>query len=52
MLFSELHKIVVNKVTFVCFKGAIAPIDPLDPPLLHTKTWMFEVETWDLKFVA
>ena len=26
MLFSELHKIIVKKVTFVGFRGAIAPI--------------------------
>ena len=30
MLFSKLYKIMVNKVTFVCFTGAIAPIAP--PP--------------------
>ena len=29
MLFSELYKIMVNKVTFVGFGGAIAPIAPL-----------------------
>jgi len=33
MLFSELQKIIVKKVTFVDFRGAIAPIAPLDPPL-------------------
>ena len=33
MLFSELYKIMVKKVTFVGFRGAIAPIAPLDPPL-------------------
>ena len=35
MLFSELCKILVNKVTFVGFRGTIAPIapPPLDPPL-------------------
>jgi len=26
MLFSELYKILVNKVTFVGFKGSIAPL--------------------------
>ena len=32
MFFSELYKIMVNKVTFVGFRGAIAPIAfPLDP---------------------
>ena len=30
LLFSNLHKVVVNKVTFVDFGGAIVP--PLDPP--------------------
>jgi len=29
MLFSEFYKIMVNKVTFVAFRGAIAPIAPL-----------------------
>jgi len=33
MLFSELYKIMVKKVTFAGFRGAIAPIAPLDPPL-------------------
>jgi len=28
MLFSELYKIMVNKVTFVSFRGATAPIAP------------------------
>jgi len=32
MLFSELYKIMVNKDTFVDFRGAIAP--SLDSPLL------------------
>ena len=36
LLFSELYKIMVNEVTFVGFRGAIAPIAPLDPPLLGT----------------
>jgi len=31
MLFSELYKIMVNKVTFVGFRGQSPP---LDPPLL------------------
>jgi len=33
MLFSELYKIMVNKVTFVGFTGAIAPAASLAPPL-------------------
>jgi len=33
MLFSKLYEIIVNKVTFVGFVGAIAPIARLDPPL-------------------
>ena len=33
MLSSQLYKIMVNKVTLVNFRGAIAPIVPLDPPL-------------------
>jgi len=39
MLFSELHKIMVNEVTFLGFKGggAIEPIVPLDPPLVKSK---------------
>ena len=32
MLSSQLYKIMVNKVTLVNFRGAIAPIVPLDPP--------------------
>jgi len=28
MLFSELYKIIVNKITFVSFRGATAPIAP------------------------
>jgi len=36
MLFSELYKILVNKVTFVGFRGAIAAISPLDPPLYRS----------------
>jgi len=35
-LFDELYKIMVNKVTFLGFMGAIAPISPLDPPLNAT----------------
>jgi len=38
MLFTELYKIMVNKLTFVGFRGLIAPIaPPLDPPcnLVH-----------------
>jgi len=33
MLFYELYKTTVNKVSFVGFRGAIAPIGPLNPPL-------------------
>jgi len=33
MLFSELYKIMVNKVTFVGFMGGDRPNHPLDPPL-------------------
>jgi len=33
MLFSEMHKIMVNKVTFAGFRGLIAPISRLDPTL-------------------
>jgi len=33
MSFPELHKSMVNKVAFVGFRGAIAPIAPLDPLL-------------------
>ena len=37
MLFSELYKIMVNEVTFLGFRGAVAPIvHPLDPSLHHT----------------
>jgi len=35
MFFTELYKIMVNKVTFVDFGGAVAPIAPLDPTLLR-----------------
>jgi len=35
--FSELYEIMVNKVTFVGFRGVIAPIAPLEPaPGLQT----------------
>jgi len=34
MLFSELYKTMVNKGTFVGFRGAIAP--PLDLPLMNS----------------
>jgi len=37
MLFSELDKIMVNKVTFVGFMGGYRPIAPIDPPLLPAK---------------
>jgi len=36
MLFPELYKIMVIKVTLLGFRGSIAPIAPLDPPLLHS----------------
>jgi len=35
MLFSELYKIIVNKLTFVGFRGAIAAIAPWIPPWLN-----------------
>jgi len=35
MLFPKLYKIMVKKVSFVGFRGAIAP--PLDPPLIVVK---------------
>ena len=42
ILFSEMYKIMVNKVTFVGFRGAIAPIaHPLDPPIWHRLTYPF-----------
>ena len=31
MLFSELYKIMANKITFAAFRGGDRP--PLDPPL-------------------
>ena len=34
MLFSELYKIMVNGVSFVGFRESIAPIAPLEPPLI------------------
>jgi len=34
MLFSESYKIMVNGVTFVGFRGSIAPTAPLEPPLI------------------
>jgi len=36
MLFSELYKIMVKKVTFVGFRGATPQSPPLDPPLFIT----------------
>jgi len=36
MLFSELYKIMVKKVTFLGFRGGDRP--PLDPPLLPIHT--------------
>jgi len=38
MLLSEVYKIVVNKVTFVGFRGSDRPNRPLDPPLLPLKS--------------
>ena len=35
MLFSELYKIMVDKVTFLGFRGVITSIAPLDPPLIR-----------------
>jgi len=37
MLFSDLHKIMANKTTFVGFKGGDRPNRPLDPPQLQTE---------------
>jgi len=34
MLFSELCKIMMNGITFVGFRGSIAPTDLLEPPLI------------------
>jgi len=34
MLYSELYKIMMSKVTSVGFRGAFVPIAPLDPSLL------------------
>jgi len=39
MLFSELHKIMVNKGTFVGFKGEISLIGPQDPALTGCTRW-------------
>jgi len=33
MLFSELYKIVVNKVTFLDFKGGRSPLPPESAPV-------------------
>jgi len=36
MLFFELHKIMVNKVALVDFRGGQSPQSlPLEPPLIH-----------------
>jgi len=35
MLFSELYKIMVNKVSFVGCKGSDRRIEPLDPLLMN-----------------
>jgi len=35
MLFSELYKTIVNKVTFLDFRGEMIPIAPLDPLLVE-----------------
>jgi len=34
MLFSELYKIMVNKVTLIAIMGGDRPNRPLDPPLV------------------
>jgi len=41
MLFSELYKIVVNKVTFVGFKGGDRPNRPL-----RIRPCVFDVNDW------
>jgi len=54
MLFSELYKSMVNKVTFVGFRGEIVPSapTPLDPPLTTTSEtsavhwWVFIPGAW------
>jgi len=33
MMFFDLYKIMVNKVTFVGFRGGDRPNRPLDPPM-------------------
>jgi len=48
MLFYEFYKIMVNKVTFVGFRGAIVPIAPLDPPMTVRH---FATKWTTLKFV-
>jgi len=42
MLFSELYKIMVNKVSFLGFRGRDRPICPLDPPLI---AWSVALKT-------
>jgi len=40
MLFSDLYKIMANKVIFVGFRGGeIAPIAPLDPPQIEGQNY-------------
>jgi len=50
MLFSELYKIIVSKVTFVDFMGGLPQSpSPLDPPLFlmyHWFTVSFDVATF------
>jgi len=41
MLFFELHKIMVNKVTFVGFREGERPITPLDPSLVQNAMYIF-----------
>jgi len=44
MLFSELYKIMVKKVTFVCLRGgAIAPVALLDPLLVIGRTFVIRI---------
>jgi len=46
MLFSELYKFMVNKATFVGFRGTIDPIDPpwIRPWVRVRKRKIIEVE--------
>jgi len=54
MLFFELHKIMVNKVIFVCFRrGRSSQSTPLDQPLdaSKTKLWTEQEKTDHLDFL-